>query len=148
MSGKIIAILSLIALTAISLIGIAFSRSSGGIRSGKEWLSWTPQQRLMFVETYVSGYTAGKTDACITAAELLAPNEKITNFSHQASADCIRRTKSYSRSASYYSDLITTFYKSCPKYDQAPDFYLMTLLTDDRVKTADDLCKEGVRTEF
>lgn len=118
-----------------------------GLRSGKDWLSWTPKQRFVFVDTYMAAYTGGKTDACIAAAKLFAPNEKITNVSRQASARCLQNTKSYSRPVEYYTHLITDFYAICPKYEAAPDLYLMTLLSDDQLKTADEfLRKEYVPT--
>jgi hypothetical protein len=122
--------------------------SSEHIRTGKDWLSWTPEQRFVFMDAWGAGYSEGKTSACIAAAQLFVPNEEITEVTKQASARCIDKTKSYSHSAEFYSQLITGFYMTCPKYEAAPVIYMMTLLSDDRIKSADQFCKEGVRTEF
>jgi hypothetical protein len=139
----------LVLLTLIPLLAATSSKpSSDHIRSGKDWLSWTPEQRFVFVDAYTAGYSRGKTLACIAAAQLFVPNEEITDFTKQASARCIDKTKSYSHSADYYIQLITDFYTSCPKYQAAPLLYMVTLLSDDRLESADKMCREGVRTEF
>lgn len=132
----------------IRLLASASSPTPSHPRSGKDWLSWTPEQRFVFLDAYTAGYSLGKTSACDIAADLFRPNEEITDVSRQPSARCLEKTKSYSRSADYYSQLITDFYTRCPKYEAAPLLYLMMLLSDDRLKTAAELCKEGVRTEF
>jgi hypothetical protein len=132
----------------VSLISIALSLSVPGIRSGKDWLAWTPDERYVFVEAFKAGYVSGSTNACNTAEELFRPREHVTDFSHRPSARCLQSTKSYSRPVEEYVKLITDFYTKCPKYQSAPDVYLMLLLTDNRRKSADELCQEGVRTDF
>jgi hypothetical protein len=140
---------ALILVVVFPLLALAgSSQRPERIQSGKDWLSWTPEQRFVFLNAYVAGYSRGKTLACIEAAKLFVPNEEITDVTKQASARCIDSAKSYSRSGMYYVRVVTDFYSICPKYDAAPLLYLMTLLSDDQLKSAEELCREGVRTEF
>jgi len=121
--------------------------SAPHIRSGRDWLLWSPEQRLLFVESYRAGYIRGTADACAGAIALVPPGHSF-DLSHDPTAVCLQHAKAYSKPVEYYTGLITEFYRKCPKYEAAPDVYLMMQLTDDRLKSADALCQEGVRTDF
>jgi len=117
-------------------------------RTGREWLSWSPEERSVFVEAYLAGYMSGKTDACEAAAQLFEPHEHIVDFAHSASARCFQHAKGYSKTVSHYAGLMTDFYTKYPKYGGISDVDLMLLLTGDRYRTADEVYQAALKGEI
>lgn len=135
------------ALAALLFAGASAKPSSQSGGTGEEWLSWTPEQRSVYVDAYLTGYTSGKTDACIAAAELFEVHKRVTP-EDTLDRRCFRHSKTYSRSRDDYASLLTEFYARCPERKNIPYAYLMIQLTDDRYKTAEVLCHAAEKGEI
>jgi hypothetical protein len=151
MIGKVSIMVIGTTLATLLLAGTSAPTSSRSTMAGEGWLSWTPEQRNIYVDAYLSGYISGKTNACIAAAELFEGGRQVS-LDDAADRNCFRHAKAYSKGRDDYAALITGFYTKCPKYENAPYAYLMLQLTDDRYKTAEGLCemaeKGELRTNF
>ena len=121
---------------------------SQAIATGEEWLSWSQQQRSVFVDAYLMGYLSGKSDACIGAADLFELDKPVQDLNESVDRRCFRHAKSYSKRADYYTGVITQFYTEHPEYRNIPNIYLMLLLIDDRYKTADEIYQAAVKGEI
>jgi len=150
---KMIAVaLTVGALCFLGFAGTHAQVSHRGQGTGEEWLSWSADERIVFVGAYLQGYLMGKTDACEAAAELFQAHKKFTNLEQDPSRRCFRHAKDYSRSAAEYAPLITDFYTKHPEHRDIPVDYFMLLLTNDQYKTVGDIeqgiQKGEVRTTF
>jgi len=134
--------------SVLLLKGMAEEPPSSAVVTGEEWLSWSPEQRTVFVDAYLMGYLRGKSNACIGAAELFEVGKPVHDLNESVDRRCFRHAKSYSRGADHYANLITEFYREHPEYRNIPNVYLMVLLTDDRYKTADEIYEAAVKGEI
>ena len=133
---------------AIGLFVSTIAQVSVPQGAGKDWLSWSPEERSVFAEAYKAGYVSGKSDACEAAARLFEPHERVTDFSRSASARCLQHAKAHSKTIDHYTEVITTFYSKYAKYEGIPYAYLMLLLTDDRYNTADEIYQAALKGEI
>ncbi len=127
---------------------------------GEEWLSWTSAERSRYVDGYLSGYQSGFGESCDAAERhdlfdnRLSPTpeekEHVINVPHYR---CNQYRKEYSKTkftlekgidVSPYPEIVTEMYKKYPDSCSAPYFLLMTLLSDGRATTADELYKAQI----
>ncbi len=139
------------ALVALSLAVVRTQPASPSREAGQEWLSWSPDVRIVFAQAYLSGYLSGKTNACMAAAELFESGP-VHDLSESADARCFRRAKSYSKTSDHYARVITDFYQKYSQYRNIPYAYLMLVMTDDRFTTVDEIYQAAlagkIRTRF
>jgi hypothetical protein len=136
-----------LAVAALSIFALfwAFGQTSGPPRGrGEEWLSWSPEQRLVFVGAYLQGYLMGKLDGCNAAGELFEQHKAVRDPDDLPERRCFRHAKGYSRNADEYATLIAAFYAKHVEHRDMPVDYFMLLFTDDRYKTVTDI-EEGIR---
>ena len=136
------------AFALLLFIGTSAQVSSPPRGTGQEWLSWSPEQRRVFVGAYLQGYLMGKTDARIAADELFELDKPVHDLKDTVDARCFRHAKAYSRDSADYTAVITDFYTNHAKYRNIPRSYLMLLLTDDRYKTADEIYQAALKGEI
>jgi len=140
----IIGVFSFLILTAMA----DRTSSSSAVVTGEGWLSWSPEQRIIFVDTYLMGYLSGKLDACEAADKLFELEKPVRDLNETVDARCVRHAKSYSKDAYHYASVITQFYTEHVEYHNIPNVYLMMLLTDDRYQTADEIYQAAVKREI
>ena len=68
MAGEMRIVAIAAALATLLFAGVSASTSSHSKGTSEEWLSWTSEQKGVYVDAYLSGYVSGKTDACVAAA--------------------------------------------------------------------------------
>lgn len=140
------------ALSLLALTGTIAQVSQSRPGRGQEWLSWSPDERSVFIGAYLQGYLMGKTDACIAAGELFEQHKPVHDLEETPDRRCFRHAKSYSRTSADYASVITDFYLKHREYENIPVDYFMLLFTDDRYKTVGDIeqgiAKGEVRTIF
>ncbi|MGH9788594.1 MAG: hypothetical protein ACRD4U_07835 [Candidatus Acidiferrales bacterium] len=124
------------------------SSTASAVVIGEGWLSWSPEQRVIFVDAYLIGYLEGKSEACLAAYNLFELDKPIRDLNESVDARCFRHTKSYSRDADHYASVITQFYTEHVEYRNIPNIYLMTLLIDGRYETADEIYRAAVKREI
>lgn len=119
--------------------------------TGHEWVSWVPEQRLAFVEGFLTGYIAGTRDAC-NATNYIWEVGKVHRIGDDPSARCLARLEPFSKDPDSYAKVLTDFYTPHPEYRGIPVVYLMRFLTDREFKEADRLyqmARNGeLRTNF
>ena len=108
------------ALTALLLFAETVMFASPPQGGGREWLSWSPKVRSVFVDAYLSGYLSGKTDACNAADVLFELNKPVHDIKDTVSNRCFRHAKSYSKPSNYYAKVITDFYQKYPNHRNIP----------------------------
>ena len=116
--------------------------------SAEWWLSWSLEQRFLFVEAYLFGYGRGVTEACLAANNLFELDKLIYDLNEIVSARCFRHTKDYSKESDHYADVITEFYTKHVEYRNIPLTYMITLLIDGRYQTADELYQAAVKRKI
>jgi hypothetical protein len=122
-----------------------------GLGAAAEWKSLSAYERSAYVEGYTDGYSAGASSACDNADQLFdikgqallsngTPdnpvrlcNSALDHFTRMGPRGKLRANYSI------YSDVITEFYNKYPKYNIVPFGFLLRLLSDKSVKTADEL---------
>lgn len=127
--------------------------SLGQRYSGDGWLSWSPVERITYVDTYIDAYNHAYNEACRNADDLFVeklPYEKgDENHTDIPVSRCLDRKAKYSRiqrgddgeGTSPYPEIITEMYEKHPDARSAPYFLLMTLLSDGQAQTSEDLYK-------
>jgi hypothetical protein len=139
-------------LSLLVIIGALAQTPSLARGRGQEWLSWSSDERTVFVGAYLQGYLMGKTYACIAAGELFGEHKPIRDLDQMPDRRCFRRAKGYSRKADDYASVISSFYSKHPEYRDIPVDYFMLLFTSDQYRTVEDIeqgiRKEEVRTTF
>ncbi len=122
---------------AISMIiCMAAQVQTGHVDRGGHWLTWTADQRNIFVVGLISGYQMGSLKACNSADELFeigqphSPGDK-QHPTNTPSGRCLAVVDKYSRcvlkesnsslDCSTYSDTITEFYTKHPEYQSCPN---------------------------
>lgn len=128
---------------------------------GKQWLSWTPQERENFVYGYVQGYGHGMNEACLAADDLFE-KDKPHLLGHDnvpstfPSARCRASVAQYSNvkinlskgpDFSAYTTVITEFYTKHPEYRDTPFTVLMESLAGTKSLTADDIYRKWTTRE-
>ncbi len=136
------------ALVALSLAVVRTQPASPSRGAGQEWLSWSPDVRIVFAQAYLSGYLSGKTDACIAADRLFDLDKVVHEISETVSARCLRHAKSYSKTSDHYARVITDFYQKYSQYRNIPYAYLMLVMTDDRFTTVDEIYQAALAGEI
>ena len=124
------------------------SSSASAVVIGEGWLTWSPEQRIIFVDAYLIGYWRGKSEACLAADSLFELDKPVRDPNEIVVARCLRHTKDYSKDADHYTSVITKFYTEHVEYHNIPNVYLMRLLIDDRYKTADEIYQAAVKREI
>jgi hypothetical protein len=121
---------------------------------GQEWLSWSPAERNVYIDGFVTGYQGGTHRGCEVADELFEVG-KPHRLGNQPSARCFARLETYSKysykdSADFtaYTTVITEFYTKHPEYRGVPFFYLLSFLSDRQFKTADELYQMALKGEL
>ncbi len=119
--------------------------------TGREWLAWTPAERSAFMNGYLTGYLRGTSKAC-NATDYLFEVDKPHSTADRPSERCHGRVESYSKDLDAYTTVLTDFYKKHPQYENVPSAYLLSFLTDNQFKSADELYemaqKGELRTNF
>jgi hypothetical protein len=122
--------------------------SASAVVIGEGWLSWSPEQRVIFVDAYLIGYWRGKSNACYAASTLLDKEISIHQLDERVGARCLRHTESYSKDAYHYANVMTQFYAEHVEYRNIPNIYLMMLLIDGRYETADEIYRAAVKRKI
>lgn len=136
--------------------------SEGQIARGGEWLSWTPEQRNKYAYGFIDGYMKGTVDACHAADDLFEVGQphRLGDENHPTevpSGRCLAYVdRIYSKpkftdsgiDTSPYAAVITEFYIRHPEYRGIPFFELMTLLTERKHKTVDQIYDMAVKGEI
>jgi hypothetical protein len=126
---------------------------------GGEWLSWSPSARSAYINGFIDGYLRGSHTAC-DATDKLFEVDKPHRLGDSPSGRCEAKLEVYSKyrykdsepDFSAYTQVITDFYTKHPQYQGIPFFYLLSFLSDNKYKTADQLYemaeKGEMRTHF
>jgi len=112
------------------------------------WLSWSPEQRVIFAEAFQTGYWRGVSEACHAADTLFELDKPTYDLNETVVARCVRHTKSYSKDPDHYASVITQFYDKHVEYRNIPLTYMMMLLIDGRYQTADEIYRAAVKREI
>lgn len=132
------------AFSLLLFIGALAQAPSAARGKGQEWLSYSSDERNVFVGAYLQGYLMGKTDACNAAGELFGEHQPISDLDQMPERRCFRRAKGYTRKAEDYTSIITSFYAEHPEYRDIPVDYFMQLFTNDQYRTVDSI-EQGIR---
>jgi hypothetical protein len=125
-----------------------------------EWNSFSLQERMVYAQGYVEGYSLGSNAVCENADQLFTTtgptflkdgtlNHPVTTC--KAALDRFTRAGRQNKvlaKFSVYSDVITEFYRKYPKYDHVHFSFLLTLLSDKNLKTADELFQKLERHDM
>jgi hypothetical protein len=132
---------------------------------GDGWLAWSPAERTEFVVTYLDAYTAAYNDACRRAEDIFIesyPSGKsvpVAKLPYEKGDEnsidiplthCLNSQPKYSLGKrdedgvmkSPYAEIITEMYQKHPDARSAPYFLLITLLSDGKAQTSEDLYKD------
>jgi hypothetical protein len=125
-----------------------------------EWNSFSLRERMVYAQGYVEGYSLGSDAVCENADQLFTTTGptflKDGTLNHpviicKAALDHFTRAGRQDKvlaKFSVYSDVITEFYRKYPKYDQLHFSFLLTLLSDKNLKTADELFQKLERHDM
>ncbi len=122
--------------------------SPSAVIIGEDWLSWSPEQRIIFVDAYLIGYWRGKSEACLAADRLFELDKPVRDPKEIVANRCLRHTKDYSKDADLYASVITQFYTEHVEYHNIPNVNLIELLIDGRYETADEIYQAAVKREI
>lgn len=102
-------------LTAVTLAVLAarVSRGQGNLHEGDIWLQWSQGAREAYVYGFSAGYGGGYESAC-RLMDKLWPGPKGVDADNDPLKKCVTKETSLSRSADYYADAVTGFYKRYP----------------------------------
>jgi hypothetical protein len=142
-----------VALVVLSLISCKEERVSPKIReAGREWLSWTPQERYRYVYGFLDGYLMARHTACLAADSLFEVGQphRMGDEQHPTeypSGRCLASVDEYSRfkftdstvDLSPYTIPITEFYAKHPEYRAILIPSLLEFLSDKQCSTSDQL---------
>jgi len=125
------------------------------IDRGQEWLSWSPAEKAIYVNGFLTGYSNGSHAACLLTEELFEVGKR-HQLEDQPSARCYARLETYTKFTrsnsgsdfSNYTNVITDFYTQHPEYQNIPFFYLMRYLSDRQYKTSDELYRMALKGEL
>jgi hypothetical protein len=133
--------------------------SPAAAAEGKEWLAWTQAERSAYTQGFIEGYWRGSESACAMTDKLFEVG-KPHRLGQEPRGRCEASLEKYSKikitdsgpDFSAYTTVITDFYSGHPEYQNIPKVYLLSLLTDQNYKTADQLyqmaAKGEIRTHF
>jgi hypothetical protein len=133
----------------------AAAGSPPGLDEGKDWLTWTPAERSVYVRGFIEGYWRGSDSACRLADELFEVG-KPHRLGQTPRGRCEARLAEYTKikttdsglDFSAYTTVITEFYTKHPEYQNIPKVYLLSFLTNRSYKTADQLYEMAVKGEM
>jgi len=120
---------------------------------GQEWLSWTVQEREIYIRGLIDGYDGGVSSACratdgILEGDLQQVNGHDKTAGSSSSQRCFAAVAQYSRvkvnlstglDLSAYTSVITEFYTRHPESRNVLVTTLMMYLRSPNVVTSDDL---------
>jgi hypothetical protein len=131
------------------------------LEKGGQWLSWTQNERNIYVYGLISGYLTGSLEACNTADQLFEVGQPHAlgdkeHASEMPSARCLAKRGDYSKckyinsvvDCSAYTTVITEFYTKHPEHEGILFIHLMRLLSDRNYKSADQLHQMVLRGEI
>jgi len=147
-------------LCAVFLLGTgAAPTTRDKVDPGTEWLAWSAAEREVFVRGFIEGYWNGSGAACKLADDLSEVGEQ-HRVGEGPRARCENRLKQYTKIKTLdsgfdfgaYTSVITDFYSKHPEYKNIPESYLLSLLSDQDYKSADQLyqmaLKGAISTHF
>ena len=116
------------------------------LKPGSEWLTWSPAEREVYVHGFMEGYWHGSQLACNLADDLFEVGKPF-RLGQNPRARCQNHLEEFSKSNlsdsgtdfSAYTTVLTEFYTKHPEYQNIPEPYLFTFLSDRNNKTADQL---------
>jgi len=143
------------AYVAFMLVVGAGTATAAGLNEGKEWLTWTPSERNVYVRGFIEGYWRGSQSTCRLADDLFEVN-KPHRLGKGPSARCEARLDNYTKiqvidsgpDFSAYTAIITEFYIKYPEYQNIAKVHLLYFLSDRNFKTADQLYKIALKGEI
>jgi|SRR6267154_1843859 len=155
-------LLSFGAVVILTMICAAAQVHPEQLDRGGEWLSWSPGQRVTYVDGFITGYLQGSLSACEAADGLFEVGKPHSlgdehHPSEMPSARCLARMEEYSKARyteasgpdfSAYADVITDFYTKHPEYRGIPFVNLVKSLSDRSYKSADQLYQMAVKGEL
>jgi hypothetical protein len=122
---------------------------------GEKWLTWSGNQRDVFMAAYIDGYRAGINNACLAtdqslelkvaaASKIGAGNINLPSSVCRAGADSFSLCMADAHDDNLcgaYTQVITDFYTRHPEYRVIPVEYLMQFLVDRQQKDDSELYK-------
>ena len=122
---------------------------------GDEWIAWTQGERNAYVIGSIEGYWRASHDACRLADDLFEVGKR-HRLGQEPSGRCQNHLENYSKmrminssvDVCAYTSVITEFYGKHPEFRNIPKGYLMSFLTDQKYKTADQLSEMAMRKEI
>jgi hypothetical protein len=141
-----------VALLLLTSAAVAAPAEIGG---GKEWLAWSPAERNVYIRGFIEGYWRGTHSTCELADDLFEVG-KPHRLYQGPSGRCEARLDNYTKietpaskpDFTAYTTVMTEFYTKYPEYQNIPQVYLMSFLTDRNYKTADQLYQMAVKGEM
>jgi hypothetical protein len=135
------------AVAMLLLVSIAASVTPPQPGTGHEWVSWSPEQRLTFMDGFWAGYVMGTHNACDVTNDLWEVG-KMHRIGDDPSGRCLARVELYSKDPQSYATVLTDFYTPHPEYRNVPVVYLMRFLSDSKPKTADELYQMALKGQL
>jgi hypothetical protein len=116
------------------------------VNSGTAWLAWSAAEKEVYVRGFIFGYGNGSEAACKLADELFEVG-KHHRLGEGPGARCENRVKQYTKikildsgfDFGAYTSVVTDFYTKHPEYQNVSETYLLSLLSDQDYKSADQL---------
>ena len=141
-----------IALLLLTSTVLAAPAEVGG---GKEWLAWSMAERNVYIRGFIEGYWRGTHSTCELADDLFEVGKPHRLYQGPAGR-CEAHLDNYSKIGTpdttpdftAYTSVMTEFYTKHPEYQNIPQVYLMSFLTDRNYKTADQLYQMAVKREM
>ena len=81
---------------------------------GNVWLKWDKERKEDFVYAYLIGHSDGTKNGCFVADDVLFSRFEGLSKELDLVRECIKGRKHFSESATFYSDIVTAFYKKYP----------------------------------
>jgi hypothetical protein len=115
------------------------------VNSGTAWLAWSAAEREVYVRGFIYGYGNGSEAACKLADDLFEVG-KHHRVGEGPRARCENRVERYYTKIKMldsgfdfgaYASVITDFYTKHPEYQNVSESYLLSLLSDQDYKSAD-----------
>ncbi|MGB6265899.1 MAG: hypothetical protein WBF56_09165 [Candidatus Acidiferrales bacterium] len=96
---------------------------------GKRWLSWSTQERDLFLEGYLTGLADGHDRGCLDY-EVGTPYRSGTKMNEKSPVEkCLRLGLKFHQPVDYYEGLMTKYYTTYPEDENLPIRKLLTELS-------------------